>query len=167
MKLLLFSLSVFLSTTLAQSAGQSAPDFRLMSTDGKVVTLSALRGKPVVVNFWASWCPSCQAEFPDLHRAYLKSAGALNFLAINLNEPPEVARDFMKTAGYTFLTLVNPQRGQKNVDDTLTVARRYAVLGQPVTVFIDAKGTIQAVYRGQLSSSALQTYLTQLGLGAK
>jgi thiol-disulfide isomerase/thioredoxin len=155
---------VLAATALAQRPGQEAPGFRLYDTAGEVVELAGLRGKPVILNFWATWCTVCRAEFPHLHAEKLKLGGEVHFLAVNLGEPPALARRFMEEHGYTFRTLVNPPPGATGVDDTTRVARAYRVIGQPMTIFIDADGIVRVVHQGFLGAAQFNTYLRRVGL---
>ena len=152
------------ATALAQRAGQEAPGFRLYDTAGEVVELAQLRGTPVILNFWATWCTICRAELPHLHQEKVRLGARAHFLAINLNEPPEVARQFMADHDYTFRTLVNPPPRASGVDDTVRVARAYRVIGQPTTIFIDAEGIVRVVHQGFLGPAQFSANLRRVGL---
>lgn len=81
--------------------GQLLPDFELETLDGGRVRARDLLGKPTFINFWASWCPPCRAEMPDIQAIYERQGGELNILAINEDEPPGVVRSFVDEVGFT------------------------------------------------------------------
>jgi len=114
-----------------------APDFALEDLDGKVHRLSDLRGKPVIVNFWATWCPPCREEMPSMQRAWerLEPAGVV-LLAINVGEDPD--RVFQFTANY-------PVEFPLLFDRDSAVSGEWPMRGLPSTFVVDPEGRI--VYR--------------------
>lgn len=121
-----------------------APDFTLQSIDGKKVTLSQLRGKPVMVNFWTIHCPACMLQMPYIQAFYDNDASKqATVLTINVGESPTVVRDFVISKGFTFPVLLDSQGG---------VARAYGLPGVPVTFFIDAEGLVKAYKIGPFQS---------------
>lgn len=136
----------------APAIGDTAPDFTLENLEGNRVSLSGLRGKPVIVNFWASWCGPCRIEMPELEEAYeARREQGLEILAINREEPPEVVRNFFyDELDLTFTPLL---------DTEAAVANRYQVFNLPTTFFIDKMGTITAVHRGPLTENQIASYL--------
>ena len=89
--------------------GNPAPDFTLQTIDGQTVTLSALRGKPVIVNFWASWCIPCREEFPLLVGAYQQySEQGLQIVGVIHDDGPQTATDFAKQYGATWPLVLDP-----------------------------------------------------------
>ncbi|MBI2830955.1 MAG: TlpA family protein disulfide reductase [Chloroflexi bacterium] len=122
----------------------SAPDFQLQDLAGKTVFLSELRGKPVVINFWASWCGPCREEMPYIQQVHEKWANkGLVILAINIQENPAVASKFMADYKLTFTALLDT-KGE--------VAATYKVRGIPATFFIDKDGIIRGQRVGAFSS---------------
>jgi len=120
--------------------GKTAPDFTLKGLDGQEVSLSDFRGKPVLLNFWASWCGPCLIEMPFLQVIYEKWTGkGLVLLAVNLQEDPAKVKEFIDDAGYTFPVLLAP--GNK-------VPLSYNIRGIPATFFIDADGVIRDIKIG-------------------
>lgn len=119
--------------------GFPAPDFQLPALDGSSVRLSDLRGRPVIVNFWATWCPPCRAEMPALQQVARRyEAQGLTVLLVNQGEPPAQVRAFLDSLGITLPTLL----------DNGTVALAYRVRGLPTTVFIRPDGHIEDIVTG-------------------
>ncbi len=137
------------ATLSSPREGFTAPDFTLDLLGGGQVTLSALRGKVVLVNLWASWCPPCRAEMPAIEKVYrsFKSQG-LEVLAINATNQDSVsaAAAFIQELGLTF-----PIPLDRNGE----VSARYILRGLPSSYFIDRKGIIRSVVVGGPMSEAL------------
>jgi cytochrome c biogenesis protein CcmG/thiol:disulfide interchange protein DsbE len=136
------------------NVGDVAHDFSLSDLDGNRVALSDFRGKPVIINFWATWCPPCRLEMPELQRAYEAYAeDDLVILAVNEAEQSEVVSSFFyEQMGYTFTPLLD-EEGQ--------VAEAYGAIGLPASFFVDAAGEVTAVHRGLLTQGQLEQYLEQ------
>ena len=127
-----------------------APDFTVYDEAGNEVRLSDYLGKPVVVNFWASWCGPCRMEMPEFQEKHLELGGEVQFLMINMTggrETVETARDFIAGQGYTFPVLYDTEG-----DAAVT----YGAYALPTTYFIDAEGYAIAQARGALNSETLQ-----------
>lgn len=132
----------------APSAGFLASDFTLVGLDGKNYQLSAFRGKPVILNIWATWCPPCRAEMPAFERVWQRyNRGDVMILAVNERESTaKIAQFKQQVANVTFPILL---------DSTSEVSRRYSVMGLPTTFFIDAEGRIQTVSMGGMDEATL------------
>jgi cytochrome c biogenesis protein CcmG/thiol:disulfide interchange protein DsbE len=129
------------------AVGAAAPDFALADLDGNTIRLEDLRGRPVIVNFWASWCGPCVEEFPLLREAAERHAGhGLAIVGIVYQDRSEAARDFMRRNGGTWPAAMDP--GDR-------VAGAYGILGPPETFFIGRDGTIVARQLGQISAASL------------
>jgi peroxiredoxin len=131
-----------------QTAGRSAPDFQLQSLDGLVISLSSLKGRPVMVNFWATWCGYCVKEMPYLQAASVDSellARGLVLLGVNIQETRPAVRGFVNKYGITFPVLL---------DTDARVAGLYNVSGIPITFFIDKDGIIRNVRLGPFADKA-------------
>ena len=141
----------------ADFTGSEAVDFTLTDLDGKTVNLRALRGRVVLLNFWATWCGPCVRELPSIERLSREFKGR-GLVALGLNaEKPAVAREFIKRGGYTFATLVDEQR---------VMSRAYRVSAIPQTLIIDKDGKVAAHFIGMRSENDLRAALQKAGLGA-
>lgn len=117
--------------------GKPAPDFQLQNLDGQTVALSSLRGKPVMLNFWATGCPPCRTEMPFIQEVFEDEewrGQGLVILAINLGEPHSTVKKFMEDNGLSFTVLL---------DSELDVAEIYNVSYIPLTYFIDKNGIMK------------------------
>lgn len=127
----------------------SAPDFTVLDENGDKVKLSDYFGKPIVLNFWASWCYYCKEEMPDFNTAYHDNPD-IQFLMVNVTdgnqETMSSAKDFIKDAGYDFPVFY---------DTELNAASAYGAAGLPMTVFIDKKGHLVAYANGMLNAENL------------
>ncbi len=128
--------------------GRPAPAFDLQTLDGGHVALAGLRGSPVVLNFWASWCIPCREEAPLLTAASAKyEASGLRILGVVYQDSAENARDFMRRYGQTYPGLLD-QDGRAAID--------YGVFGIPETFFIDSAGVVRSRQVGALTADDLQ-----------
>lgn len=114
--------------------GQTAPGFLLATPDGGEVRLSDLRGKPVLVNFWATWCVPCVREIPDFVALQAEWGDSIQILGVNLQEPAENARLFVERFGMNYLI---------GLDRDGEVTRAYKLTGLPETYFLDRDGIIR------------------------
>ena len=127
-----------------------APDFTVYDAEGNEVQLSDFRGKPVVLNFWASWCGPCKSEMPDFESVYQTLGQDIHFVMVNLTtgrETVEIAQAFLDQSGYTFPVYFDTQA---------SAAMTYGVSAVPMTFFIDAEGYPIAYAQGALSAEHLQ-----------
>ncbi len=121
--------------------GFFAPDFTLMTTDGEKVQLSALRGQPVVLNFWATWCPPCRKEMPALEALWQRyNRGDVVILGIDQGESAATVEEFARNTVQTTFPLLLDVRREIGVE--------YNVRALPTTFFIDAEGRIQEIKVG-------------------
>jgi cytochrome c biogenesis protein CcmG/thiol:disulfide interchange protein DsbE len=136
--------------------GQPMPAFELVALDGAVVSSADLAGRPMVVNFWASWCPACVDEHPVLMDAAAEHAGELQLVGILYDDTPADASRFLVRYG---------DGGWPNLDDRSgEVAIAYGVLAPPETFFVDADGMVRAKHYGPLTDAAMADYLAQIGV---
>ena len=135
----------------AEESPDAAPDFTVQDGEGNPVKLSDFFGKPIVLNFWASWCPPCKAELPDFEEAYKKYDGKVVFLMVNMTdnqrETVQVAKDFVSSQGYTFPVYY---------DVNYQAATVYGVRSIPQTYFISAEGEPVAYATGMITAAQLE-----------
>jgi peroxiredoxin len=144
----------------APRIGKEAPDFRVIGLDGAPIELSEFRGRPVLLTFWASWCPPCRAESPDIEAVYeqYRDTG-LVIIAVDVGEDPVTVRNYAQRAALTFTIALD----QKN-----EAARTYRIAGPPTHYFIDANGIIRDWQNGSMSKQTIETKVsTILPMGAK
>ena len=134
-----------------------APDFTVYDLEGNAHSLSDFRGKPVIVNFWASWCGPCKREMPDFEEKFREYGEEIQFLMVNLadgsRETVESAQDFLDGQAYTFPVYF---------DTDLSGAVAYAVSSVPSTYFIDENGALVAYGKKALSAEKLQAGIDML-----
>ncbi len=157
---LLVILATLAGAALAQRVGAPLPDFELRDQRGVLVQPDDLRGRPLILNVWASWCPPCRAELPLLAGAAadLEDAGVV-LLLLNAGEAAATASEFLAAEGLPLRTLVDPDRREPGLEPTLEVLRRLRAGGLPTTFFIDADGVLRGTYVGELDASVLSTML--------
>jgi cytochrome c biogenesis protein CcmG/thiol:disulfide interchange protein DsbE len=129
--------------------GYPAPNFTLPDLNGRKVVLKNIiaRNKVTVINFWATWCPPCRAEIPELKRFYRKySSRGMTVLAIDLQEKPGTVSAFARKNAMNFPVLT---------DTTGKIGNLYQVLSLPNTFILDQKGTIRAVIKGGTNLATL------------
>lgn len=145
------------SSAPAPVAGAPAPDFTLKTLDGSEVGLSQFRGQPVLINFWASWCPPCRLEMPDLVRAYeTHKAEGFVLLGVNLtfqDSLPDV-QAFVDEFNMTFPVLLD-EAGE--VTENL-----YRLRGLPLSVFVNRDGVIARVHIGAMTASQIEEYIREI-----
>ena len=127
-----------------------APDFTVYDANGNEVHLSDYAGKPIVLNFWASWCGPCQMEMPDFHEKYLELHDEVNFLMVNMTtgrETMESATAFIEKNEYSFPVFY---------DTDSDAAMTYGAYSLPTTFFIDANGYAVAQATGAIDAETLQ-----------
>ena len=132
---------------------KTAPLFTLQDLDGTVYSLEELRGQPVVINFWATWCQPCIAEHPVLVAASRRYEGWVKFLGVIYNDEPEKIQRLVRQMGAW---------GPSLIDEDLSVAIAYGVYGAPETFFIDTGGTIVQKVTGPVSPQYLVNLLESL-----
>lgn len=140
-----------------QQAKVKAPDFVVYDKDGNKVGLSDYLGKPVVLNFWASWCGPCASEMPDFEEAYKERGDKIQFLMINLTdgyqETMESATEYIQEQGFTFPVFYDTESNAANT---------YATYSIPMTFFIDSEGYMVARATGALDSATLKKGLDMI-----
>ena len=128
--------------------GRTSADFQLQSLEGNEVALSDFKGRPVMVNFWATWCGPCRAEMPYIQQLYEDpewSGQGLVILAVNIGESAATVKRFMEENGLTFTVLL---------DSDTEVGKLYNAAFIPTTYFIDKDGIIQEIKTGSFAGKA-------------
>jgi cytochrome c biogenesis protein CcmG/thiol:disulfide interchange protein DsbE len=135
--------------------GQAAPPLTGVALDGSTVDLASLRGKPVVVNFWASWCVPCREEFPLLEEklAALGPRDGLEVIGVLYKDEPELAQRFLDDVGASWPTIDDPGDA---------FARAYRVAAPPQTYFIDKDGVLRGIQVGQVRPQDFDTQYAKI-----
>lgn len=143
--------SVAVTTEATQVPDYSAPDFTVYDAEGNAVKLSNFIGKPIVLNFWASWCGPCKMEMPDFNEAFLAHGEQVQFLMVNMTDGSQETFDsayaFIQEQGYSFPVFY---------DTAYDAAITYGVYSLPTTYFIDAHGQLVARASGAIDAETLQ-----------
>jgi peroxiredoxin len=139
----------------APEVGHVAPNFTLTTLAGQTLNLAQFRGKPVYLNFFASWCPPCQFETPDVEKMYKKYGNKITFIGVNLafNDTVPRLKKFLKTYGVTYPVLL---------DKSGSVTKTYKVMAIPTSFFIKSNGVIMYHYLGALIAPQMQTEFNKL-----
>ena len=134
---------------IGNQVGDIAPDFTLKDLDGNTVTLSSLRGKKVILNFWATTCPYCIIEMPALNQFIKSHKDDTVLLAIDLGESPSKVKQYLEGKGYEFTVLL---------DTDLSTIYDYQVQFIPMSYFIDKNGIIRAISNGAMTYDEIEEY---------
>lgn len=136
---------------------KSAPDFKVVDAEDEEITLSSFAGKPVVLNFWASWCPPCKSEMPDFQKAYEQYGTDIAFVMLNLTdgvrETKEKAQSYIAEQGFTFPTYYDVEQNAANT---------YFITSIPTTYFIDENGDVIASAKGMLDAETLEKGISMI-----
>ncbi|WP_425456436.1 redoxin domain-containing protein [Cohnella pontilimi] len=142
-------------TTAVMKAGNKPPEFRLLGLDGTAHDLSEYKGKPLILNFWGTWCPPCRAEMPALQSVYdrWKDKG-VQLVGINLSEEKLTVQNFAREVGASFPILLDRNRQTE---------KKYGLKQYPTTFFIGADGKIQDIMiGGPLSENDIESRIAKL-----
>ncbi len=135
------------------SVGEQAPDFTLVDLNDNPISLSDFRGKTVFLNFWATWCPPCRAEMPQMEALYqdYKDEDVV-IIGLDIQETREEVSQYVQQGGYSWLFIL---------DTSGKVATNYEVTAIPTSFFIDGDGIIRAVSTGAMSKRDMEIALTK------
>jgi|WetSurMetagenome_2_1015567.scaffolds.fasta_scaffold65812_3 peroxiredoxin len=134
--------------------GKPIANFSLTDLQGVTHSIADYKGRPVLINGWATWCPPCKAEMPALHDFYLKhKTEGFELLAVNSGESRSAVQQFIDQKGFTFPVLLDTN---KDVLDGLGVS------GLPTSIFVGRDGTVKTIHIGGLSPDAIEKELTPL-----
>ena len=141
------------NTSLQESKKTPAPNFTVFDTNGNKVKLSDFKGKPVVLNFWASWCPPCKGEMPHFNEVYADVKNDVVFMMVDLvdgqRETQANGKNHVEEQGYDFPVYFD------NVDNKQQAAEAYGISSIPTTLFIDSDGNIVNAYQGAIDKETL------------
>jgi len=138
--------------------GSPAPDFTLPTLGGGQVKLSDLKGRPVLINFWATWCPPCRYEMPAIEAMYQKyKEQGLVVIGVDVQEPENLVAAFVQQYGLTF-TIALDSNGE--------VSSVYRVRAFPTTYFVNPEGVIQDMHRGAMNAGMIEGYLRRIVTGS-
>lgn len=135
---------------IAQARGEQAPQFRLALLRGGTLDLAELRGKPVVINFMASWCPPCRAEMPAFEKVWQQHKERVVFVGVAVEDTESAVRELVTKTGVTYPV---------GLDEGNGIARAYELKGMPTTVFLDPNGAVVKRVTGQATEGALTFFI--------
>ena len=136
-----------LLTTGSEPGGDPAPDIALSNFAGETVRISDFEGRPLVVNYWASWCLPCLTEMPGFEEVYQRHRGSLEFLGINLADDPTRALIVVADTGISYPLAV---------DEDGSSYTEFGGFAMPTTIFINSEGNVLEVYSGDLTKGELE-----------
>lgn len=131
-----------------------ATDFKLKDLSGKEVSLSDYKGKKIFLNFWASWCPPCKAEMPEMEKLYQETKDSdLVILAVNIGEDKDTVQKFIKNNNYNFPVLLD-------IDNAAAI--KYQIVSIPTSFFIDKEGNIVGKHIGSMTIDDMKSYINNI-----
>ena len=141
----------------AEAPTVPAPNFTVLDTTGKEVSLHSLVGKPIILNFWASWCPPCKQEMPDFEAAYKNYGSDIQFMMVNMTdggrETIATAEEYIASQGFSFPVYF---------DTNQEAAIEYGVSAIPTTYFVNAQGNIVAYAAGAITAQHLEQGISMI-----
>jgi cytochrome c biogenesis protein CcmG/thiol:disulfide interchange protein DsbE len=138
------------------AVGEPAPPLALSDLAGQIVTLNAYQGRPLIVNFWATWCEPCREEMPllqQVHNAHQRAGLIVLGISQDSEERLTAVRTYWTQSGWSFPSLLDPDGA---------VARRYQVFLLPSTIFINAQGVVAAMHHGPINATQIEQYLAKI-----
>lgn len=141
----------------AAEQANTAIDFTVTDTEGNAVKLSGYFGKPIIINFWATWCEPCKSELPAFDKAYKEYGGDITFLMVNLTDgyrdSVDSVKEFVRENKYGFPVYFDMEYDASNA---------YKISSIPLTVLIDKKGNMYKSHIGAMNESKLNEYINAL-----
>lgn len=147
------------STSVGQiRVGEQAPDFVLPDLNGNEIALSDHRGEVVLINFWATWCPPCRVEMPDLEAVYRQhNDSGFEILGVDQREPADLVEEYVEENGFSWVFLL---------DEDFDVSREYSATSIPRSILVDRDGNVAHIWTGTLTRSQLERQIGELGIGS-
>ena len=146
------SVTALLPSAVQARVGQRAPAIDLPGLDGRTVRLSALRGRPVLINFWATWCTACRQEMPRIERFYEANRGRVRVIGVDVGEPAATVAAFVRRYGYTWRFALDQDKHVSNL---------YGVHYIPTSFWLDSHGVVRAVYTGPMTEPLMRSFLRE------
>lgn len=161
---LMLSITLYLNFTKDKSnieVGAQAPDFSLKSTDGETVKLSDYKGKPVILNFWGTWCEPCKEEMPDFEKTYENADGNFEILALHVKNSPQQVEQFINDlqTEISFPVILDNANGD--------VTKAYDIGPLPTTMVIDKEGKIEYIQQYMMTKDQLDQIVQSFEDGSK
>lgn len=145
----------FLQQNIPPKVGDQIFNVEIQNLSGETTEIVNYLGKPLVINFWATWCKPCENEMPLLSRISAEYSGLIDVIGINVEEEKPIVQQYIQDHKVTFQVFIDP---------TGKIADKFFINGYPTTFFIDANGHIQAIRIGELDEKMLINYLDLLGV---
>ncbi|MBI5816202.1 MAG: TlpA family protein disulfide reductase [Nitrospinae bacterium] len=141
----------------ASAAPAPAPSFDMELAEGGKLSLASLKGKAVILNFWATWCGPCKKEMPALEAAHRKHKGnGVTVVGVNFDQEKGMVNSFLKPLDVTF---------PNALDAAGKTAEKYGVMGLPTTIFINGKGLIVGQHTGAITADQLEGWIAKMAPG--
>ena len=141
-------------------------NFQMTDSNGETVNFDDFKGKPIVLNFWASWCPPCKIEMPYFEAMNEKYGEDVQFIMLNATdgqrETEETAKKYIEESGYKFPVFYDFVTDEDNQKEFQLAAYTYGIRAMPTTFFIDTEGYVQAAYQGAISEKILETEIQKI-----
>lgn len=138
--------------------GEQAPNFTLPDLNGNETSLSDYRGEVVLINFWATWCPPCRVEMPDMEAVYREHGDSdFEILGVDQREPVDLVTKYVDERGFSWVFLL---------DEDFDVSRDYSATSIPRSILVDRDGDVAYIWTGTLTRSQLERQIADLGIGS-
>jgi cytochrome c-type biogenesis protein len=141
---------------IAKAETNAAPPFTVTDMNGQTVSLASLKGKPVFLNFWATWCPPCVGEMPDIQRMYAKYGDKVHFVIVNIDGTKPDVTAFMENHAFSFPVFHWTDRDKRQKENQ----QAYAVQAIPTSYIIDADSNVVDSHVGALSAGDMESFVT-------